>query len=929
MKISKIAVFFSIILSFNLFLPYYLFESDFNVKTNQIPNSNSNEVHYTEKNNIRFPSILEVQNETWDGDQVFTNETWIENSVITLNGNLTIGFLGNLTLSNSTLLLNGTGNGNCRIEVTNGGKFNVINNSLVTTANTSYAWYLVAKPGSTINFQKSIFRHAGWDWGTDGNNSGLWFNTSYIKIEDCSIINNFIGIYLHGTNGGLIFNNTIYNTTKHGIFIGNSPNGNISYNAITKCGDNGIDLDFSNETTIWSNVIINCSYSGIDATNSSNSYFCNNSIQNTIQNGLCIQYSDNCDIINNTFSNSSASGVDLQYSPDCIINNNTIFDSSGSGIDLSSSSDCIINYNNITNSSKNGIGLGSDCHRSSMEGNNIYLCGWIGIALLYDSTNCSISKNKISNCSIYGIALYLNANGSNVISNTVRNCSDSGIYAWMSFESNLTKNDVINCSKHGIQLDYSDYFVIEENTITNNTDVGVYLNASSFCTISSNTFTRNEVGVYLNDTTANNDLFNNIFQNNINYHAWDSNGSNYWDDGEYGNWWDDYSGVDADYNGVGDTPYSIPGGTGIEDHYPLIMIPNSDISKPIIDPTADINYEHGSLGNNISWNPTDDNPAGYYIYRNDSQLTTRSWDGSSITVNIDDLGLGKYNYTIVVFDKAGNWARDIVWVTVVDTTPPNIIIRQPWNISYVGPSIIISLDGEAFHYWYYIENLDLINQSWINDEQRSLEDGFYTLHAFGNDSVGNEGHVLVLFSILRNSNVISEIVNEIEGDGTQFIIAENISITIDVLESVNVTVRQLTSVANVQKELEPIGLFFDISSSNPSAIKKLWINVSFSEIGNQDPFDVRVYFYNETSGKWETLEHTGVDTLNEIIWGWTEHLSLFGLLSKQPEKNEITEENLIYYLLLGMIGILAFAVAILTILLYQKKKRAVIITRDW
>ncbi|MBS3795976.1 MAG: hypothetical protein KGY80_13815 [Candidatus Thorarchaeota archaeon] len=90
-------------------------------------------------------------------------------------------------------------------------------------------------------------------------------------------------------------------------------------------------------------------------------------------------------------------------------------------------------------------------------------------------------------------------------------------------------------------------------------------------------------------------------------------------------------------------------------------------SPPTIDEPADVEYELGATGNSITWNPTDPNPDSYEIYRNGSLIESGSWNGSSIIEYIDDLGVARYNYTIIVFDTLGNSATDTVFVTVVST----------------------------------------------------------------------------------------------------------------------------------------------------------------------------------------------------------------------------------------------------------------------
>ena len=60
---------------------------------------------------------------------------------------------------------------------------------------------------------------------------------------------------------------------------------------------------------------------------------------------------------------------------------------------------------------------------------------------------------------------------------------------------------------------------------------------------------------------------NNFFNNTQDAH---DNCSNFWNStSERGNYWDNYTGVDEDEDGIGDTPYNISGGDN-KDYYPLM-----------------------------------------------------------------------------------------------------------------------------------------------------------------------------------------------------------------------------------------------------------------------------------------------------------------------------------------------------------------------
>ena len=90
-----------------------------------------------------------------------------------------------------------------------------------------------------------------------------------------------------------------------------------------------------------------------------------------------------------------------------------------------------------------------------------------------------------------------------------------------------------------------------------------------------------------------------------------------------------------------------------------------DTNPPIIDHPVDIYYDEGDLGNSITWNPSDTNPYYFNITRNTTLLEHGViWDGSSISIDIDGLSEGVYNFTCYVFDREDLFGWDSVIVTV-------------------------------------------------------------------------------------------------------------------------------------------------------------------------------------------------------------------------------------------------------------------------
>ena len=112
---------------------------------------------------------------------------------------------------------------------------------------------------------------------------------------------------------------------------------------------------------------------------------------------------------------------------------------------------------------------------------------------------------------------------------------------------------------------------------------------------------------------------------------------------------------------------------------------------PAIDHPADISYAVNSTGNTIVWNPSDANPALYMVYRNNTMIGAGLWTGDNITINIDGLDVGTYNFTLYVFDFSANYAYDTVWVHVY--TPSGVALDLVAIGIAAGAVLVVVLIG--------------------------------------------------------------------------------------------------------------------------------------------------------------------------------------------------------------------------------------------
>ena len=192
--------------------------------------------------------------------------------------------------------------------------------------------------------------------------------------------------------------------------------------------------------------------------------------------------------------------------------------------------------------------------------------------------NCEETDNNI---------LYIGGLGDGNYSSiqyAIDNASDNDtIYVYIGdYYENLTVNKSITLTGedmnatilHGNIIILSKRVNINGFTINNSKDNGYQTEKgieikSNFSIISNNIISNYSFGIYIGDFSNNLCYHNNFINNTQNAYG---QGNNTWYNNNLnqGNYWDDFDGLDKNNNGIGDTPYEIPGGDN-KDNFPLMM----------------------------------------------------------------------------------------------------------------------------------------------------------------------------------------------------------------------------------------------------------------------------------------------------------------------------------------------------------------------
>jgi len=365
----------------------------------------------------------------------------------------------------------------------------------------------------------------------DPGSVAVWANVENVTIKGLTITNSYIGVQSWGDN--CIVSGNRITTNTYGIRLIGYYNNTIRDNIISQNSGYGINLASSSGNTIINNTSSNNKYGlymgGVNKTLVSGNTIANNTY------GIWIASSNEDVLTTNALTgNTYGFGVQGFYLSNFIHNIDTTNTVDGKPIYY------LVNQSNlvIDPSNHDDVGYLGLVNSTGITVRDLTLSKNLQGVMFAFTKNSNIQNVKTLN-NTYGICFYY-SNNTFITKNTVTD-DYYGVYIWKSINDTITQN------------------------IVSKDNYGIYLSGSSSITILGNNITKASRGINVYSSNGNVIYHNNLINNTR--QVYNSLSSNSWDYGAEGNYWSDYTGLDLNGDGIGDTAYVIDANN--RDRYPL------------------------------------------------------------------------------------------------------------------------------------------------------------------------------------------------------------------------------------------------------------------------------------------------------------------------------------------------------------------------